>query len=323
MKIQMLTPEDIKKLDEDKLRVYRHFLKEEFWPCLQGKDHWDISTAEVFVAVAMTEEDFPVGLALFTFRRSLSWAILLSLSIKFSSSEQDIGKQLLEDVEKFLRDANCYILTYMYSDSDPDFTQINELLKLGGWDAPKLLLVRCHFEGHKFNAPWFKRYVKIPLPEGFEFFPWTKLKPRERELLEHKEKEGVFPSTVSPFHQEKNIEPLNSLGVRHKGDVIGWMITDRLDGDTISYSSFFVEPHHRETTIPLCLVAKSISLQLHSTIEKGVIEMNPILADQSWVTFFKNRFMPSAERIEHIYESCHDLRSEARKLALDADDDYL
>lgn len=321
MQIIMLTPADLKKLKDDELTVYRQFLKEEFWPCLQGKDPWEIESAEIFAAVAMTDDDVPVGLALLTLRRSLTWAILLSITLNSSSGDQDVGKQLLEHLEGFLRGIECHVFTYMYSDNDPDFTQLEALLSQDGWNTPQLLLIRCHFEGHKFNAPWFKRYVKIPLPENFEFFPWTKLKPRERELLEHKQEEGIFPPSVSPFHQEKNIEPLNSLGVRFKGDVIGWMITNRLDADTICYSSFFIEPDYRETKISLCMVAKSILLQLHSTIEKGVIELNPTLANQSWVIFFKNRFMPSAERVERIYEGCHDLRSDARQLAQEVDDD--
>lgn len=325
MKICPLTAEDLKKLNEEKLAVYRQFLKKEFWPCLQGNDPWGIDSAEIFALMAMTDEDIPAAFALISMRKSLYWAVLLSFTFRSPNTVQTIGKQLLDQLESFLREQHYHLLSYIYSDFDPEINQIEALLKQSGWGDPKLLLVRCHFEGHQFDAPWFKRYIKAHLPENFEFFPWAKLKPRERELLEHKQEEGTFPFSVSPFFQEKSIEPLNSLGVRYKGDVIGWMITNRLAPDTIGYSSFFVEPEYRETTIPLCMVAKSIFLQLHSNVEHGIIEMNPTQSDQSWRTFFKNRFMPSAQRVERLYEVCHDLSSDewknARAHFVDFDDD--
>lgn len=321
MKITTLTPEDFKHLKKEDLEVYRQFLKKDLWTCLEGKDPWGIDTAEIYGAVVINDEGIPIGLALLSLYRSLYWATLLSITIKASNCDQDVGKPLLDHLEGVLRGMHSRLFSYSYSDNDPEVIRLKEILKQSEWSAPHLLLVRCHFEGHKFNAPWFIRYVKIPLPENFEFFPWTKLKPRERELLMHKRDEGGFPISVSPFHDEKSIEPLNSLGIRYKGAVIGWMITNRLDANTISYSSFYVEPEYRETTIPLCMVAKSIYLQLHSTIENGIIEMNPTLSDPPWITFFQNRFRPSAQRVESIYDVCKDISSDAWKSTRDSDDD--
>lgn len=311
MKVVTLTPEDFKQLKNEELAIYRQFLKEELWPCLQGEDSWGNA---IYGAAAISDAGIPIGLALFKMYKSLYLANLLSVTI------HEVGAPLLEHLEGFLRDKHCHLITYTYSDNAPEIVQLEAYLEQNEWSTPKLLLVRCYFEAHKFDAPWFKRYVKIPLPKGFEFFPWAQLKPEERELLLHKHQEGTFPISVSPFHDEKSIEPINSLGVRFKGNVVGWMITNRLNANTIVYSSFYLEPEYRETTIPLCMVAKSIYLQLHSTVEIGLIELNPGQTDTSWTTFFKNRFMPSAQHIERLYEVCKDISSKAWKFSQDDED---
>ena len=72
----------------------------------------------------------------------------------------------------------------------------------------------------------------------------------------------------TPFTQEDKIEPLNSLGLRYKDKVIGWMINHRIAPDTIRYTQMYVHPDYQPLSRSILFLAKAI--EIHSREVKEV-----------------------------------------------------
>jgi hypothetical protein len=116
------------------------------------------------------------------------------------------------------------------------------------------------------GAPWIE---EAKLPEAFSVFSWPELTPEEREAIQQRQAgEEWFPRALTPFQAEENMEPLNSLGLRHEGHVAGWMITHRIAPDTIQYTSLFIEPALQRQGRALPLLAEAI--RRHATAREEI-----------------------------------------------------
>lgn len=306
MKIILLSSNDFFQLSSDQIIHFRQLLKKELWCCLEGKDPWGISNAEIFGAVAFAD-DKPIGLAIASFRKNLLWAKLLSFYMLPHYDENESLKELLSALEQKLCGLNCNTISYIYSSSDPTTLQMQRIYKEAQWSPPFQHMVRLFFNTADFHPLWLEEYRKTPLMKGYKLFPWSHLKASERELLLVHQQEGAFPASVSPFANEELIEPLNSLGLRYNHQLAGWIITQRTDEETITYNSVFVYPELRNSYVLLTLGSHSLELQQQTSIPKFIVEVNLQQSDHSWLAFVKKRFLPYAYKVERLYEIIHNL----------------
>jgi len=112
------------------------------------------------------------------------------------------------------------------------------------------------------NAPWMKR---TSLPVAYRLFPWQEITSSERIALQQQTNPWI-PPMLMPFQHEQNLESLNSLGLRYQGEIVGWMITHRLDPDTIRYTAGFVRPDLQKLGRFISLLANAIQIQIDAKI---------------------------------------------------------
>lgn len=303
-KIDILRPDTLRALTAAERQFYAQDLEPSLLCCLEGKDPWGVSHAEIYGVAAHGNDGSLLGLAIATFRRSLYYARLLSIVLKTENSS--VAEQLLSNLEETLKQENCHYLTYTYTHLD---RTLEAVFKRNSWSTPQLFMVRSYFRTSSFRPAWMKIALAKKLPENVELFSWNQLSSDDRNKLAEKESEQTFPYFVSPFQNESAIEPLNSLGLRYQGDLIGWIITHRIDKDTIRYSALYADKEWRATGIPIYLLASSIALQLNSNIENGILEMNVGQVDQQWLNFVKHRLAPSAVHVERLFIINHVLLS--------------
>ena len=123
----------------------------------------------------------------------------------------------------------------------------------------------CKTDRRIENAPW---PTEIIWPDGFEVFPWVDLTPADEEDMRRRQEEedGWYPEYLKPFQVERLLEPANSVGLRHEGQVVGWMITHRTAPDTVQYTSLFLDRKVRGQGLALPLVAEAVARRLGRTI---------------------------------------------------------
>ena len=104
------------------------------------------------------------------------------------------------------------------------------------------------------KIPWLSG---LAFPEGFSTFSWGKLTTEERERVE----QGCgswYPPVLSPFIDEHKIDLHYSLGLRFQGDVIGWMIVQRLAINLLLYKTLFVQKQFQHKARGVTLLAEAI-----------------------------------------------------------------
>ena len=223
--------------------------------------------------VAAFVDEQMVGLAIAELQPSQ--AEIISLFVLPDCRHQGIASQLLSYLERGLIKANCPKLCLSYRTSDLTAQALEPLLQQQSWQAPQtdFVLTHAHIDQLK-QAPWLHKY---PLPESFTVFPWGELTEEERSrLLTHK----TYPDSLTPFDTDPRLEPSNSLGLRYKGEVIGWCINHRVASDSIRYSTLFVEERFQRLGRGFSLLAEAVKRQIEQGIpyaSAAVASNNPLM----------------------------------------------
>ncbi|MBD2078603.1 GNAT family N-acetyltransferase [Leptolyngbya sp. FACHB-17] len=218
------------------------------------------------IAIGASENNQPVGLILAEIQAQS--AKILSLFVKAEYRNQGIATRLIDRIEQALISLGCQETYLVYAAGKQTAKALERVLEKCGWadPEPRMLICRCTPQAMQ-QASWVQRAV---LPRSFEIFPWTELTLADRAALLNA---NWYPSSLSPFEYEASMEPLNSLGLRYQGEVVGWMITQRLCSDTLCYSCSYIRPDLQQRGRIIPLYAEAINR--HCT--------RPDIPNASWV----------------------------------------
>lgn len=190
-----------------------------------------------------------------------SAAEILSLFVLPDYRQQGIGTKLVGYLERELAQQGCSQVTVAYQATALTATALEPLLQKFNWQPPQATFLLGKTTTEKIAAaPWLTRY---PLPAAFTVFPWHELTAAEAESWQQRQD---YPPSLNPFTNDPRLEPLNSLGLRYRGEVIGWMLTHRVAPDTIRYSNLYVSEKFQKLGRAISLLAESIQRQIASSI---------------------------------------------------------
>lgn len=199
----------------------------------------------------------PVGLALAHLDAPSASAELLSLFVAPESRRQGVGRALLARLDAELAAAGIRSVQAVYTNGKASTPALEALLAGAGWAEP---IVRQHFFRADLaqlqSAPWIQ---EMRTPRGYEIFPWAELTAREEaELLRTQAEVPWFPDLLSPFQDAELFEAAGSMGLRHQGRVVGWMIAHRIAPNLLRYSHLFVAKEHQSFGRGVALVAHAV-----------------------------------------------------------------
>ncbi|MBV8885976.1 MAG: GNAT family N-acetyltransferase [Chroococcidiopsidaceae cyanobacterium CP_BM_RX_35] len=264
--------------------IYQHLTFPLFRPLLQV-----LKPQSSIVAIGASDSNQPIGLALAEIQPDQQSCKVLSIFVKPHYRQQGIGSALLQRLETELRLCNCISAELVYITSNSTTPIFERLLQNCHWSAPEpRMLVGKSTCTSIANAPWMKR---TSLPAAYSLFPWQEISPAERIALQQQQQTNPkIPPMLMPFQHEQSLEPLNSLGLRYQGEVVGWIITHRLDPDTIRYTAGFVRPDLQKLGRFISLLANAIQIQIDAKIPFGI--WTTPLEFPGMVHFTKNRMAP-------------------------------
>lgn len=257
--------------------------------------------------MAAYESKKMIGFLFATATKNYYIAELKSIFVEEKWRIQGIGTSLLVAFEDLLIKKKCSVVTTLYEE-DISFKSIFEhILAKKEWMSPIPVIYRYLYDGASFKPEWVFKHYK--LPSSLTLFFWKDLKEEEKLKLLKQEEQGNILSEVSPFLQSRVIEPLNSLGLKNeKGEIIGWMITERINPLTIRYSALFIDPAYRFRLNPVQLLIESIKIQKnliknnHPAIY-AVFDLNLNQTTSSWHHFIEKRLKPHALKITPLLMS--------------------
>jgi GNAT superfamily N-acetyltransferase len=276
--------------------LYQQFTFPIFRPLLAA-----LKPEDSTVALAASDSNEPIALAIAEIKPDSKCGEILSIFVKQTYRCQGVATVLLTRLEKELISQGCTTAKLIYTSGQPTTPAFERLLQKCNWLPPQPRMLVCKSSTDKIiNAPWMQ---KTKLPDSYSIFPWLGISEAERLALQKQQE--IFPwipKDLLPFIQEENFEPLNSLGLRYQGEVVGWMINHRLAPDTIRYTCGFLRPDLQKMGRFIPLLANAIQLQAKANIINGIWTVS--VKRPSMVNFIKKRMAPYLTSFKESKESC-------------------
>ena len=252
------------------------------------------------VAIAASDSDKPIGLVLAEILPDGKSAEVLSIFVAQKYRQLGIGTSLLSRLEEELLSRGCTSVNLAYTTGKSTTLHLEHLLEKCNWTVPEPRMIVCKSTTDKIaNAPWMQ---KSTLPAAYTVFPWLEITDEERLAIAQKQAaEPWIPPQLIPFTSEKDLEPLNSIGLRYQGQVVGWVITHRMAPDTIRYTCSFVRQDLQKMGRIIPLYVRAIKLQEKAGIPNGIWTVPFIYT--SMVNFVQKRMAPYMISVEESKSS--------------------
>ncbi|MBU0947066.1 MAG: GNAT family N-acetyltransferase [Proteobacteria bacterium] len=270
---------------------------------------YEEANRHVFYSIGARIDEKPVGLALVE-QVSPEIAELRSLFVLPRSRRQGIGGALLRSSEEEAVQRGCRKFLVLYQEQKSEKETMAHLLKANDYSPPEFsgLLCKSRDRGKILNAPFLKKSL---LPPSCEIFLWKDLPQTERNFIINRQRQAPwYPEILSPFHNEAIIEHLNSLGLRYRGEIAGWVITHRISKKTIRYTTSFVREDLQQYGFTAPLLIEAIKIHMASPESFVATDASFIIPAQfsAMIAFARKRMLPYLEESLSLYKCTKELR---------------
>jgi GNAT superfamily N-acetyltransferase len=195
---------------------------------------------------------------------------LLSTFVVPELRDKGIGTAMVRALEAEIRKRGFDYVETVYMTGKPGTDAMERVLVKLGWTPPvtRTLTVRF-YPSVVAGKPWFEE-VRRSAPEC-DIFPWTEITADERdEIRRTNQEENWIPAGREPWtHDLEGFDRIASVGLRHEGRVIGWVITHQVSEDTTRFSCIFVREPADAPKWVFPLLAESIGRLAEAGINIG------------------------------------------------------
>jgi GNAT superfamily N-acetyltransferase len=239
--LQLLSPGQVRAVEGMTFPVYRHLLT--LRPAPRHPEQGDKKLVQPVAVVAWREGE-PVGMVLAeTPTVDGEFPEMLSLYVTPEARGEGVATALVERLETVVKERGFQRLTAVYMTGKPAIDALERILFKLGWEAPVARTVTLRYTTEEAtHTPWYGR-VALPAPD-FQVFPWTEVTAEEKTELQRTnwEKQWITGGLEPWGHDRRGFEPISSVGLRHRGRVVGWVINHRLSDDTVRFTCAFMRP---------------------------------------------------------------------------------
>jgi GNAT superfamily N-acetyltransferase len=195
---------------------------------------------------------------------------LLSLFVAAEARSQGVGTHLVALVEEVLGELGCERVRVVYMTGRPGIDALERVLARRGWERPSFRMASVRLSWDTFrHAPWLDRYRGIP---GYETLPWASVGEAERSAARRRHEATPWINQRLAFwvYDSDGFEPATSLGIRYKGELVGWVITHRHDDETLRLTCTFIRDDLARVGLALPAVAQAFHLMPTAGYRKGM-----------------------------------------------------
>jgi GNAT superfamily N-acetyltransferase len=219
--------------------VYRHLLNLE--PAPRHPEQGDARPIQP-LAVGAFEGGEPLGLVLVELPLEEGKnPEILSVYVAPDRRNQGLGTQLIHKIEEAVRDRGFEQIEAVYMTGKSSIEALERIFEKRGWPTPEARTITVRFTPEEASrTPWFGK-VKLPTPT-YEIFPWVELQDHEREKIIRSHQDSPWiASGLEPWrHDRHGFDEVSSVGLRYKGDVVGWVINHRVTKSMVRFTCSFM-----------------------------------------------------------------------------------
>ena len=264
-------------------------------------------------AVGATLLGDPVGMVVAEAQSDARVAEIQSIGVAADQRHVGIGTALLRRIESELVARQCTWAEIAYMSNRPSTLGVEALLRKTGWPAasPRVMICRTDFD-RLCQSPWMK---DADFCAPFEVFRWKDLIPQESAAMkESQARKEWFPEALSPFAKERLIDPVCSLGLRFRGEIIGWCIGHQVGEDTLSCGCLFVKKEFEARGRAITLLAQAIHASRNTNRRKFIFGVS--FERPAMIRFVQRRMAPYLSSIETTKGSRKQLIRQSSALSL-------
>ena len=262
-------------------------------------------------AVGALEDGEAAGLALALRLPLKGFTRLASLFVREGSRRRGIGTRLLAALEAQLRREGVERFEVSYQTGRSTSQAPPRMLARLGWPAPHPDRLICRCDRRMLESPWLQR--EYPLPRDASIVPWSEVDAAEIEALRASQATDPWiPASLRPW-EYRDLEP-NSVAMRHNGAIVGWVLTQRFDSTTLTYSNSYMHPTLQRTARILALYVEAIRKQAADPQLPNALWVVPFI-HPTMVRFVRSTMAPYMVRVEELRVSLRDLTPAAEASA--------
>lgn len=206
-----------------------------------------------------------VGLLLCIPDQNFKHVRLMSLRVASDHEGKGLGTKLMSSLLEYLEKNEYENAEIFFHEHWEGQVPLNKILKNTQWEQPEI--DQRIILGKAADCMPLYDGNDRSLPEGYSFFPWGALQPADLTLIKSKfEKEVELQGGLWPFFYEDIIENWNSIALKYKKEVVGWLVTHRITEQTVEFTSLFLSEGHRSFKLAHLLMGEAIYRQVASGI---------------------------------------------------------
>lgn len=192
------------------------------------------------VAVGAFVDGIPAGLLLCVIDSKHN-AEIRSVFVVKQYRRRGVASALIQTAEKIVEESGIEAII-LGVNVPSESTPIRNVIAKRGWNAKprrlRCLLSICGPEMRLAEAPWRKKQLRN---SDIEVFPWDEVTTDElRTLADAGARDDCwFPIKLSPLVDNTYLYRPFSIGLRYKGELIGWSIAHRFADGPVNFSIMF------------------------------------------------------------------------------------
>jgi hypothetical protein len=254
-----------------------------------------------FCMIGARMNNKPSGLIAASLFPAEKTSAVLSVFIKKGCRKKGIGTGMFEILEKFLKE-NGYkkiIIEFIRNTRQTNF--LEKILNSSGWEKPELrtLLCRIHYK-KLLKSGWLTKYK---LTEDFSIFRWNEISEEEKNrIMTYENMDGWYPENLNPFKLDLKMQSSNSLGLKFKNEIIGWIIVQKLSKNSLNYARLFVCRDFQDMGKIIILLSEAIKIQAAEKISYGNFSFD--MDNKKMKLFYEKRFKPYVNKTNEKMYSC-------------------
>lgn len=269
------------------------------------------SRAGPHLALGARDGDRPVGLALGEMLPGPAPECrVLSLFAASTDRNRGVGTHLLAALVAAFERLGGARARISFVSGKPSGEALRRVLEKCGWPPPRpSKWLGQGVIAKAVHLPFISRYR---LPAEIEVIPWGTLTGAERDAIERACGEGGWvPPSLAPMPYEVCIEPRTSTALRHRGEILGWMITQAIRPGLLTYSCSYMHPRWQRRGRILGLYVETARRHhaLMSEYPRGTLVVP--YEFPAMVAFAKRRFAPVLDTVTEFERSVLALRGGA------------
>jgi hypothetical protein len=209
-----------------------------------------------------------------------------------------IAQALVAAAEDEIRRRGFPELDAVYTTGRPGAAIAEHLLQNRGWGVPETRTVLVQIVPRDFlGSSLLEPERTAALDPGFEYFAWKDLDPAERqELIDSDARQPWVTKGLWAWkYDTEGFDHATSLGVRYGGQIVGWVLSQRIDAGAVRYLASFLRKDLSRRSRILPLYRESLTRGMEDGVELATW-VTPMLYP-SMIRFIQKWMAPHARLV--------------------------